>query len=240
MDACRFAIVISVISCVAGCGAVEEIEERGWVGGEFESLPADRWLDWLDVRALVVDRGAYDQVPDGIAGAPEQAVLVTQVFDESPLAAAGVEPGDIVLRFDGEPTPSADEFVERVEAMAPGTTATIEVHRFGESFERQIVVGRERFDRVGTLSLGLRVASRFDIVPNPDFDILGLLAFHWGAGRLERESPRNRVRRHNAIAASGEEPSLAAPQDWNFWLLILGVGRGRVVLSQETVPPANG
>ena len=63
--------------------------------------------------------------------ADTKGVLVASVEPNSPAAAAGLQPGDVILSFDGKPVQSANELPRIVGATKPGTPVTLELWRNG-------------------------------------------------------------------------------------------------------------
>jgi S1-C subfamily serine protease len=78
----------------------------------------------------------------GTAGAE-----VTAVEPGSPAALAGVEPGDVIVGFDGDDVGGAAEFVLEVTRAPVGTTRPLEVLRDGERITLDVLVGRRPRDR---------------------------------------------------------------------------------------------
>ena len=58
-----------------------------------------------------------------------RGALVGQVTSGGPAAKAGIEPGDIILEFNGKPVKNRDELVATVVATKPGTTVPVKVLR---------------------------------------------------------------------------------------------------------------
>src|SRR5207253_399699 len=55
--------------------------------------------------------------------------IVSQVPASGPAAKAGIEPGDIIVEFNGRPVPKSDDLVKMVIATKPGTTVPVKVLR---------------------------------------------------------------------------------------------------------------
>lgn len=62
-------------------------------------------------------------------------VVVYSVSDESPARRAGLQPGDVIVRFDGEEIESERQFINLVQRAAVGESATLEVWRDGETLK---------------------------------------------------------------------------------------------------------
>ncbi|MEW6695504.1 MAG: DegQ family serine endoprotease [Pseudomonadota bacterium] len=67
--------------------------------------------------------------------------LVRGVEDGSPAAKAGIEPGDIILRFDGKAIEKSADLPRIVGNTKPGTRATVEVWRRGATKTLTVSVG---------------------------------------------------------------------------------------------------
>ncbi|KKW67793.1 serine peptidase [Lampropedia cohaerens] len=66
--------------------------------------------------------------------------MVSSVEPDSPAAAAGLQPGDIVTGFNGRKLDSVSDLPRLVGNTAPGTKATIEVFRHGKTINLPITV----------------------------------------------------------------------------------------------------
>jgi serine protease Do len=80
------------------------------------------------------------EVAEAIGLAKAQGALVTNVDPEGPAAKAGVEAGDVVLRFDGRPIESQSDLPRIVGSTKPGTKATMTVWRKGVQRDLQVAV----------------------------------------------------------------------------------------------------
>ena len=69
-------------------------------------------------------------------------VLVTAVEPMSPAALAGIEPGDVILRFDGEEISEPAALVLLLTRRTIGATVPVEVVRDGRTKEISVQVGR--------------------------------------------------------------------------------------------------
>jgi serine protease Do len=58
-----------------------------------------------------------------------EGVLVNEVFDKDPAAAAGIRPGDIIVKIDGTAVDSPNKLSRLIGALPPGATSKIEVVR---------------------------------------------------------------------------------------------------------------
>jgi serine protease Do len=61
-----------------------------------------------------------------------KGALVGEVQPDTPAAAAGFEPGDVIVKMDGKDVESGADLRNRIAEMAPGTSSTFEVIRDSE------------------------------------------------------------------------------------------------------------
>jgi Do/DeqQ family serine protease len=97
------------------------VVRRGWIGVE----PRDLSRELAESLALPVRQGA----------------LVTGVLASGPAAAAGLRPGDVVLRVADRPIASAGDLLAAVTAQTPGEEVTVQVQRGAQKLELRIKVG---------------------------------------------------------------------------------------------------
>lgn len=228
MKALGWMFVASLV-LVTGCSATKPTLERGWIGATYEDLnPGFSLLRGMAAWAF--------SKPLVLPGEHADGVLVTQVFAGTPAAEAGLEPGDVIVAVDGAPVTEREALEELVDASLPGTPLALEVYRIGEVLPCTVTTGCERYERVGTLSIGLGFSSAIDPFPNPNFNLLGIVFFHRSDSRLELHAPRPRVRASLARRAVDEvEAPLAmtSGEGWKTHLGIIGFGRHTRVLAQE-------
>jgi serine protease Do len=74
--------------------------------------------------------------------------LVSSVSNNSPAAKAGVEPGDIIVRYNDREIVSSNELPLLVSSAAPGTTAKLEVVRNGETKHLNVTIGEMKGGKV--------------------------------------------------------------------------------------------
>jgi len=118
---------------------------RGFLGITWEA-------DAIDAQT------AYDLgVPGG--------VRLTVVSPDGPADEAGLEPGDIIVAFNGRVTENSIRLRNAIAIVAPGEGAEVEFIRDGERRVARIVVGDRFADRA--LALGGRVFSNLGIAAVP-------------------------------------------------------------------------
>jgi serine protease Do len=76
--------------------------------------------------------------------------LVSSVQKDGPGAKAGLQPGDVILKFNGQPINRSADLPPLVATMKPGTTATMEVWREGKAKELSAAVGSLDNERIAS------------------------------------------------------------------------------------------
>jgi serine protease Do len=69
-----------------------------------------------------------------------RGALVGRVVQGAPAALAGIEPGDIILSFDGKPIDKSSDLPRAVGSTRPGTKTTVRVYRRGKNIDLPITV----------------------------------------------------------------------------------------------------
>jgi serine protease Do len=71
-----------------------------------------------------------------------KGALVRSVDPAGPASKAGIEPGDVIVSFNGQPVTTSDELVRMVSRTAPGTTASVDIVRDGEPQSLHVAIER--------------------------------------------------------------------------------------------------
>jgi serine protease Do len=90
------------------------------------------------------------EVATAIGMKAPQGALVTTVDKDGPAQKAGVEPGDVILRFDGKPIDRTSDLPRFVGGTKPGSTVNMTVFRRGSERQLQVTVVELPPDRVAT------------------------------------------------------------------------------------------
>ena len=77
-----------------------------------------------------------------------QGALISQVEKGSPAEKAGLEAGDVILSFNGQPVKDANELPALVAAVTPGKTAELELWRHGAAKRLKVSVGEQKAEKV--------------------------------------------------------------------------------------------
>ena len=208
---------------MTGCAGQPPLLERGWIGGEYEAIQSRTAF-----MALRGEDGLHFEAE--VEPGRSRAVLVKGVYEGTPIANAGILPGDIVLSIDGEDVEKPKSLHRRIDDADPGSEIDVRVMRFGEIVESKVTVGTEAYRDVGTLAFGFSLSGLLDLVP-PQFNLFGVMSYHAKDYRPSLRSPRLQVvtwsheEREEAVHAQAER--------WRFWLGIFGFGRHKEVVSQE-------
>jgi len=99
---------------------------------------------WLGVRIQPVS----DEIAESLGLDEAKGALVAGVFDDGPAREAGVEPGDVILKFDGKEVPHVRQLPRIVAETVIGKDIEVEVWRKGKIVNLQVQVGELKEDKV--------------------------------------------------------------------------------------------
>lgn len=128
-------------------------------------------------RLGVVIQEVTKELADSFGLQKPAGALVTSIEKNGPAEKAGIEAGDIILKFDGKAVGQSSDLPRLVGSTRPGTKSTLEVWRKGGTRDIAITVGEMQEDKIA--GHGLRpgkpesaaAANRLGLVlaePNPE------------------------------------------------------------------------
>jgi Do/DeqQ family serine protease len=117
-----FAIPASTARQVMEGLITEGVVTRGWIGVQ----PSDLTADIAESFKLKVDHG----------------VLITGVLQDGPANAAGMQPGDVVLKVGRVPVGSTAQLLNAVAALKPQSSSVITVQRGEQSLDLTVKVAQ--------------------------------------------------------------------------------------------------
>ena len=91
-------------------------------------------------RIGVVIQPITKELADGFGLSKAQGALVNSVEKGGPADKAGVEPGDVILRFDGKPVSSSEDLPRIVAGTKPGSKVPMQIWRNKAAKDVQVVV----------------------------------------------------------------------------------------------------
>ncbi len=100
-------------------------------------------------RIGVVIQPLTKELADGFGMTKPQGALVNSVEKGGPADKAGVEAGDVILRFDGKPVNASEDLPRIVGGTKPGSKVVVQVWRNKAARELQITVAELADDRAG-------------------------------------------------------------------------------------------
>lgn len=164
-----FAIPVSVVRNVFTQIRENGVVERGWLGVSIQDV--DRNL----AESFGLDR--------------PQGALIAQVGRGSPAEQAGLQPGDIIISFDGESIETSADLPHVVGLIAPGTVVTATIVREGQEETVDVEVGGLGADEMARVDAGvspdgsvLLLGMRFD---DAEPEVLSGLGISGGVAVLE-------------------------------------------------------
>ena len=93
---------------------------------------------WLGVRIQQVT----EEIAESLNIKPARGALVAGVDDKGPAKPAGIEPGDVVVRFDGKDVKDPKDLSRAVADTAVGKEVDVVVIRKGNEETRKVTLGR--------------------------------------------------------------------------------------------------
>lgn len=83
----------------------------------------------------IVPASLTEQVARQLDINADRGVVVLELVEDGPAAAAGIEPGDVITAIDGEEVETAEDFLALLRARSPGDRITVEILRGDRTME---------------------------------------------------------------------------------------------------------
>src|SRR5665213_1628920 len=93
---------------------------------------------WLGVRIQQVT----DEIADSLSIKPPHGALIAGIDDKGPSKPAGIEPGDVVVKFDGQDVKEMRDLPKIVAETPVGKTVDVVVIRKGKEEKKSVKLGR--------------------------------------------------------------------------------------------------
>lgn len=93
---------------------------------------------WLGVRIQSVT----DEIAESLSIKPARGALVAGIDDKGPAKPAGIEPGDVVVKFDGKDVKDPKDLSRIVADTAVGKEVDVVIIRKGEEQTKKVTLGR--------------------------------------------------------------------------------------------------
>jgi serine protease Do len=110
---------------------------------------------WLGVRIQQVT----DDIADSLSIKPPRGALVAGIDDKGPAKPAGIEPGDVVVKFDGHEVKEMHDLPRIVADTTVGKTVDVIIIRKGKEETHKVTIGRlEDGEKVALADVGKNAA----------------------------------------------------------------------------------
>lgn len=93
---------------------------------------------WLGVQV----QNVTEEIAAGLGLQEPKGALVAKVSPDSPAAGAGIQPSDVIVKFDGQPIDNMRSLPRAVAATAIGKSVGVELLRKGQVMNFTVTVGR--------------------------------------------------------------------------------------------------
>lgn len=141
----------SIPSSVA-IDVVEQLKEHGMVR-----------RGWLGVAIQDVDKA----LAESLELDKPQGALINAVERDSPADKGGIEPGDVIITFDGHPIIDADDLPHIVGMIAPESEVKAKIVRQGKNKVIKIIVGALDNDEAASATNGSTASDRLGLLIQP-------------------------------------------------------------------------
>ena len=101
-------------------------------------------------RLGVVIQEVSKELADSLALGKPMGAVVNAVEKGGPADKAGLEPGDVILKFDGKPITASADLPRLVGATRPGSRSTVQVWRKGATRDIVVTVGEMSEEKVAS------------------------------------------------------------------------------------------
>ena len=119
-------LVISVALGGTALAGKKKGEGKGWLGVYIQDIDEDAMEAWdLDT---------------------EDGVIVSDVVEDSPAEKAGLESGDVILKFNGKTATSSSRLTRMIRKLKPDTEVKVDIIRGGENKELTVTLGEREED----------------------------------------------------------------------------------------------
>ncbi|MDG2115162.1 MAG: DegQ family serine endoprotease [Porticoccaceae bacterium] len=105
---------------------------------------------WLGVSIQNVDK----ELAESFKLDKPQGALINSVIDNGPADQGGILPGDVIIRFNGDPIIESSDLPHVVGMLTPSQQAEVEVYREGKRKRLNVVVGALDKDEESVANLG--------------------------------------------------------------------------------------
>ena len=213
-------ISVFCLLLAVGCGT-PSIQERGWLGGEYETYRPHVSIAGFDFNVDCPDETEL------AAGALPCGAVAKAVYPGTPAFLAGLKPGDLVHKVAGDPIQSSEELSVCVRSAAPGQSIPLSIWRNGKDLEVSVVLGVERYERHSRFEFATLPNPKLKLIPTPDYNWLGISFLRHSRTVPELLNPVEALR---ATDGNYGEPEGNA---WAFFFYPIGFGAFDVILKQE-------
>ena len=184
---------------------------------------------WLGVKIQPVT----DEISESLGLDEAKGALIASVFDDSPALAAGIEAGDVILKFDGKEVPHVRQLPRIVADTEIGKAIEVEVWRNNKIVKLEVKVGEMEDQKVAASTS----SGRKEAVKSSSVDALGLTLSSITSDLRKRYEVRDDVA--GVVVVQVEDDSAAAEKGIRPGDIIVEVGQEEVSSPDEVIEKVN-
>ena len=117
-------LLVSLLLILAATAAIAKDDNHGYLGVMLQNVSSSM------AKALQLDE--------------DEGVMINEVIEDGPAAKAGLEDGDVILKFNGKAIDSHKDLTKAVRKTAPGDLVDVEILHNGTRQTAQIEMGEAR------------------------------------------------------------------------------------------------
>jgi serine protease Do len=118
-------------------------------------------------RLGVTIQGVSQSLAESFGLNRPEGALVSFVDPDSPAAKAGLEPGDVITKVDGEPIVHSNDLPVKVAELKPGTKVAMEVWRKGSTKQLSVTIGSFKEEKVASADSAAAPKGRLGLAVRP-------------------------------------------------------------------------
>lgn len=125
---CKFFLIGTMFSLLlfAGCASQKANYHRGWIGGTYLEANPSFFKRMCD-NYFRKNSGTVPALPDAVREGQKSAVLVSRIYEDTPVAAAGIREGDLIVGIGDATIDSIPALRDVIDNTEPGKALSFRI-----------------------------------------------------------------------------------------------------------------